>query len=68
MLFALTTGARRGELYGLRWSDVDMARRWAIFPRTKNGDARGVPLVPALVAQLNDQLLRSADSGVPLKT
>ncbi len=50
VLFALTTGARKGEISGLRWANVDLARRWAIFSRTKNGDARGVPLTPAVVA------------------
>lgn len=65
VLFALTTGARRGELYGLRWRDVDLMRRWAIFPTTKNGDARGVPLVSALIPHLYGQLPRSADQVFP---
>ncbi len=52
VLAALTTGARRGELYGLRWMHVDLDRRWAIFPTTKNGHPRGVPLTPALVQEL----------------
>lgn len=42
---ALATGARRGELLGLRWLDVDMQRRSLIFHRTKNGERRTVPLV-----------------------
>ena len=64
VLFALTTGARRGELYALRWADVDFARRWAIFPKTKNGTARGVPLVPAVVAAL-ELLPRGGDRVFP---
>lgn len=52
VLAALTTGARKGELRGLRWRDVDLERRWAKFPRTKNGDARGVPLTQAVAALL----------------
>ena len=44
VLFALTTGARKGEITALEWPQVDLKRRWAMFPRTKNGDARGVPL------------------------
>ncbi|MFO1306607.1 MAG: site-specific integrase [Burkholderiales bacterium] len=52
VLFALTTGARRGEIAGLRWTDLDLGRRWAIFPKTKNGDARGVPLVQSVVDEL----------------
>jgi integrase len=57
VLFALTTGARRGEIASLRWSDVDLARRWVIFPKTKNGDARGAPLVPAVVAEFSKSVL-----------
>jgi len=68
VLFALTTGARRGEIAGLRWADVDLGRRWAIFPKTKNGDARGVPLIAAVVAALDkmprtDERVFPADAG-----
>lgn len=41
---ALQTGARRGELCGLRWTDVDMRTRTVSFPKTKNGDRRTVPI------------------------
>jgi len=64
VLFALTTGARRGELYALRWVDVDFARRWAIFPKTKNGTARGVPLVATVVAEL-EKLARTDERVFP---
>lgn len=50
VLFALTTGARKGEIERLEWPQVDLKRRWATFPRTKNGDARGVPLTTFLCA------------------
>jgi integrase len=52
VLFALTTGARKGEISALEWRNVDLARRWATFPRTKNGEARGVPLTTAVCALL----------------
>ena len=52
VLFALTTGARKGEVAALKWAQVDLVRRWAIFPRTKNGEARGVPLTTAVCALL----------------
>lgn len=42
---ALTTGARKSELRRLRWTDVDLDRRVAVLPKTKNGDARALPLV-----------------------
>jgi integrase len=53
VLFALTTGARKGEISALEWANVDLKRRWATFPRTKNGDARGVPLTTAVCAMLD---------------
>jgi integrase len=65
VLFCLTTGCRRGEAYGLLWRDVDLRRRWAIFRITKNGTARGVPLVPAVVAEF-ELLLRDDERVFPL--
>jgi integrase len=48
MLAALHTGARRGELVRLQWADVDLRARTLTFRRTKNGDARSVPLTATL--------------------
>ena len=45
---ALTTGARKSELLNLRWSDIDLERRIAVLPKTKNGDQRTLPLVPSV--------------------
>ena len=50
--FLLLTGARAGEALWLDWRDVDLARRHVTFRDTKNGDDRGVPLHPRLVATL----------------
>jgi integrase len=52
VLMALSTGARRGELMGLRWADIDLARRVAHLEQTKNGDRRQLPLIPAVVEML----------------
>ena len=41
---------RRSELLGLQWSNVDLARRIAFLPITKNGESRGVPLSSRAVA------------------
>ena len=43
-MLALATGARRGELLALRWSDVDLKRCTLTFHETKNGERRAVPL------------------------
>jgi len=52
VLLALTTGARRGELLGLRWCDVDLEHAVAHVGRTKNGDPKTLPLVPAVLDEL----------------
>jgi integrase len=49
---ALETGMRAGELCGLTWDRVDMARKVATLPMTKNGSARQVPLSPGAVEVL----------------
>jgi integrase len=41
---ALETAMRQGELVALRWENVDLTRRIAHLPDTKNGEARTVPL------------------------
>ena len=40
----MSTGARRGELLSLHWSDVDLKRGMLTFRKTKNGETRAVPL------------------------
>ncbi len=48
ILSALQTGARRSELCGLRWVDLDMRARTVSFPKTKNGDQRVIPMTDEL--------------------
>jgi integrase len=62
VLLALTTGARRGELLGLRWRDIDLPGRVMHVDRTKNGDPKVLPLVPSVVEQLEQFL--GADSAL----
>lgn len=50
VMFALETGARRGEILGLKWADVDLQRATARLDG-KTG-ARVVPLSPACVETL----------------
>ncbi len=44
VLFALATGARRGELLGLRWQDVQLSADppYALLDKTKNRDRRAL--------------------------
>lgn len=48
-LFALSTGARRGEIMGLKWKDLDLERKTATFRDTKNGETRTIPLSRSLI-------------------
>lgn len=44
---------RRGEILGLRWGHIDLERRIAHLPLTKNGECRDVPLSSRAVGPLN---------------
>ena len=44
IMAALHTGARRGELLGLLWEDVDFRAGMVTFRQTKNGDRRTIPM------------------------
>ena len=75
MLFALTTGMRRGELMGLHWQDVDLERGVAVLHNTKNGDRRSVPIVPEVaellraqgkVRRLDNDLIFASDGRDPV--
>lgn len=47
---ALGTGMRKGEQYGLRWSDIDFDRRIITLGDTKNGSSRTVPMIDDVVS------------------
>jgi len=51
-LMAITTGARRSELLGLRWRYVDLERRQARITLTKNSEAKVLPLTKAVADEL----------------
>lgn len=55
--WALETAMRQGEILSLDWRHVDLEKRTAHLPETKNGTARTVPLSSAAVA-----LIRPAGS------
>jgi integrase len=49
---AVETAMRRGEIAALRWEHVDLDKRVAHLPQTKNGNSRDVPLSSAAVEAL----------------
>lgn len=44
VVLALSTGARRMEILGLQWQDVDLQRGFITLHETKNGERRALPL------------------------
>lgn len=60
---ALVTAMRRGELLALKWTDIDLNKKTAYVPITKNGDSRTVPLSYEAVEILKD-LPRSLNGKV----
>ena len=52
VLLAITTGARKGEILSLKWSDIDFKNRTALLADTKNGKPRLLPLTQPVVEEL----------------
>lgn len=65
VVLAISTGMRSGEILGLRWSHVDLARGQLVLTATKNGSSRTVPLSGlALTLMLEAAKLRRIDSDL----
>ncbi len=58
VLMAVGSGARLGELRGLRWVDVDFAARRAMVRDTKNGEDRLLTLPTPVVVELMQCLVK----------
>lgn len=54
IMVALETGMRRGEILGLKWSDIDLKNGTLFIEKTKNGESRHVPIS----ARLREEFLR----------
>ena len=52
LIMALTTGARKGELLSLKWSDIDFKARVASVRQTKTDKPRLLPLTGNVVQEL----------------
>ena len=57
---ALTTGMRKGEIFGLKWEYIKPESRFIILPVTKNNTSRLVPANDTLLRTLAD-LPRNSD-------
>jgi integrase len=69
IVLAIETGMRRGELLALRWEHVDLDRRVAHLPLTKNGESRDVPLSTRAAQTLRELIAhpkRDAERTFPI--
>lgn len=60
---AVETAMRRSEILGLEWRNIDLTKRLAYLPLTKNGLSRTVPL-PTTAVQVLTALPRRIDGKV----
>lgn len=67
MLFAIETAMRAGEIAGLTWADIDLDKRIAFLPQTKNGFSRKVPLSAEAIRLIN-QMDRETEAVFNLST
>ena len=59
----MLTGARRSEILGLRWKDLDWQAHRAVLQRTKNKERRSLTLVPQVITELRKiQKVRRLDT------
>ncbi|QQP97946.1 tyrosine-type recombinase/integrase [Lysobacter enzymogenes] len=58
---ALLTGSRKGEVYSMRWSDVDLDSGWWLKPKVKGGKEHGIALAKRAIASLTTLRAAHAD-------
>ncbi|MDH5767297.1 MAG: site-specific integrase [Gammaproteobacteria bacterium] len=52
VVIALSTGARKNEIMGLKWQDVNLSRGMITLHETKNGERRALPLTGHALEQV----------------
>lgn len=68
VVFALHTGLRQAEQFGLRWENVDFENKTITIPRFKNGEARRVPMNQSVIELLLQEKSRSDAGGFTQRT
>lgn len=64
VVLSLSTGARKGELLGLKWENVNLKAGRIALLDTKNGEHRGLPLAPHAL-QIMKELRASRKDSIP---
>lgn len=62
IIAALQTGMRKGEILGLKWSQVDLVHKVIHLPKTKSGEPRSLPINNQLYATLCEPKVKNIDS------
>jgi integrase len=63
---ALMTGARKGDILSMQWSDLTLAdHRWTVPSTTKSGRAYDIFLVPKAMEVIEERARRRRDSENP---
>lgn len=65
--FALASGMRRGEILGLDWRCINLDKRTAFIPITKNGTSRTVPLSSEALTILKELPRHISGQVFPIK-
>lgn len=58
VMLALSTGGREGEIWGLKWNDVDLKNGSVIFRDTKNKDTRRISFDGPALTEFRDKIRR----------
>lgn len=57
LIVALNTGMRKGEILGLKWTDLDFKNNLIFVRQSKSGEGRAVPMTEPVKKALGDMLL-----------
>jgi integrase len=64
VLLSITTGARQGEILGLRWADVDLDRGIIVLRHTKNKDSRTLAVADQVLPLLEQRKADQSGTGL----
>jgi integrase len=62
LILAINTGARRSDIFAMRWDDIEWERKTWQVPFPKNDESYTVQLLPAALAVLERRRSEAADS------
>lgn len=64
LILALSTGMRRGEIFNLRWQDVDFNAKLIHIEKSKNGERRSIPISDTLFTEFEKETEKKSDEKI----